>query len=94
MFGLLLARLATLCIAASMPVQPELWRQVELPAQAQPFTSLASLAERPAAELLAASERVACFESTTGGLIQAALLTAPGAAAFTTCGAVSYTTSR
>lgn len=34
------------------------------------------------------------FESTTGGLINAALLAAPGASSFTSCGAVTYTSSR
>ena len=52
------------------------------------------LSERPAAELRASGERVCCFESTTAGLIQAALIASPGASELTTCGAVSYTTSR
>ena len=37
---------------------------------------------------------MACYESTSGGLIQAALLATEGASKITTCGAVSYTSSR
>ena len=71
-----------------------LWRQVELPAT-QHAASLEKMAERAAASLRASpGERVSCFESTTGGLIQASLLASPGASAFTTCGAVTYTASR
>lgn len=71
-----------------------LWRQVELPAT-QHAATLEKMAERAAASLRASpGERVSCFESTTGGLIQASLLASPGASAFTTCGAVTYTASR
>eukprot|EP00966_Prymnesium_polylepis_P143701 3317259-Prymnesium_polylepis.1 len=50
---------------------------------------------RLAAERLrAANQRVSVFESTTGGLVNAALLAAPGASGFTTCGAIAYTSSR
>lgn len=71
-----------------------LWRHVELPAATGPPASLASLAERAADSLRSTKQRVSCFESTTGGLIQAALLASPGASGFTTCGAVTYTASR
>lgn len=81
-------------VMGALGIQSELWRQVELPASGQSTTSLASLSERPAAELRASGERVCCFESTTAGLIQAALIASPGASELTTCGAVSYTTSR
>lgn len=72
-----------------------LWRHEPLPSSAaRPGASLASLSEHAAAALQSAEQRVCCFESTTGGLINAALLAAPGASGFTTCGAVSYTSSR
>ena len=70
-----------------------LWRQVDLHTTVAP-ASLASMAERAADNLRSAKQRVCCFESTSGGLIQAALLASPGASAFTTCGAVTYTMSR
>jgi len=69
-----------------------LWRNVELPASSS--LSLEALSHGAATELRAAKERVSVFESTTGGLINAALLAAPGASRFTSCGAVSYTSSR
>ena len=55
-----------------------LWRQTELPSAPAP-SSLASMAERAADSLRSAEQRVCCFESTTGGLIQASLLASPGA---------------
>ena len=70
-----------------------LWRQAELPSTPVP-SSLASMAERAANSLRSAEQRACCFESTTGGLIQASLLALPGASKFTTCGAVAYTSSR
>ena len=69
-----------------------LWRQAELPSAPVP-SSLASMAERAASNLRSAEQRACCFESTTGGLIQASLLASPGASKFTTCGAVAYTSS-
>lgn len=71
------------------------WRQLELPAaESNVGRSLEALSENAATELRATMQRCAVFESTTGGLINAALLSAPGASRFTSCGAVSYTSSR
>ena len=55
-----------------------LWRQTKLPSAPAP-SSLASMAERAADSLRSAEQSVCCFESTTGGLIQASLLASPGA---------------
>ena len=55
---------------------------------------VAPLAEAAAEALRARSHTVAVFESTTGGLIQAALQAVPGASVYTTCGAVTYHSSR
>jgi 8-oxo-dGTP pyrophosphatase MutT (NUDIX family)/nicotinamide mononucleotide (NMN) deamidase PncC len=74
---------------------PSLWRSVDLPPHpSTPAPSLADLSEDAAFQLRKSKERVSVFEATTGGLINAALLAAPGASRFTTCGAVSYTSSR
>ena len=70
-----------------------LFRHVDLPAE-RAGASLALLSQNAATKLRASKQRVSCFESTTGGLINAALLASPGASGFTTCGAVSYTSSR
>jgi nicotinamide-nucleotide amidase len=57
--------------------------------------SLLPLAEKIAARLIARSEKIAVTESSTGGLIAAALLAVPGASAYFLGGAVVYThTSR
>lgn len=57
--------------------------------------TITSLAEEIAAHLIARKETVAIAESSTGGLIAAALLAVPGASAFFVGGAVVYTkTSR
>ena len=86
--GLVLPMLSTAWAASP-------WRTESLPSSAaRPGASLALLSERAAEALRSAQQRVCCFESTTGGLINAALLAAPGASGFTTCGAVSYTSSR
>lgn len=69
------------------------WTELTLPSSSA-TKSLAAIADRAAANLHAANQRVACYESTSGGLIQAALLATPGASKITTCGAVSYTSSR
>ncbi|RDV02430.1 CinA family protein [Undibacter mobilis] len=57
--------------------------------------SLAPLAEQVAGRLIARQETIAIAESSTGGLIAAALLAVPGASAYFLGGAVVYTkTSR
>lgn len=53
--------------------------------------SLAPLAEQVAARLIARKETIAVAESSTGGLISAALLAVPGASAYFLGGAVVYT---
>ena len=52
---------------------------------------LLPLAERIAARLKARRETVAVFESSTGGLVSAALLAVPGASAYFLGGGVIYT---
>lgn len=64
------------------------WRSAALP-DASPGP-LAPLASRAAAALRAAKQSVAVFESTSAGLVQAALQACPGASSYTTCGAVTY----
>jgi PncC family amidohydrolase len=55
------------------------------------MTNLGSLAEQVAARLIARKETIAVAESSTGGLIAAALLAVPGASAYFIGGAVVYT---
>ena len=52
---------------------------------------LVSVAEQIAAKLIARNETIAVAESSTGGLISAALLSVPGASAYFLGGAVVYT---
>jgi nicotinamide-nucleotide amidase len=57
--------------------------------------NLLPLAEKIAARLIARKDKIAIAESSTGGLIAAALLAVPGASAYFLGGAVVYThTSR
>ena len=55
------------------------------------FTSLSPLAEAVADKLRTRGESIAVAESSTGGLISAALLAVPGASAYFLSGAVVYT---
>ncbi len=52
------------------------------------MTALANLAEKVAARLIERKETIAVAESSTGGLIAAALLAVPGASAYFVGGAV------
>jgi PncC family amidohydrolase len=55
------------------------------------MTALANLAEKVAARLIERKDTIAVAESSTGGLIAAALLAVPGASAYFVGGAVVYT---
>jgi nicotinamide-nucleotide amidase len=57
----------------------------------EPMNDLLPLAETIAARLKARSETIAVAESSTGGLISAALLAVPGASAYFVGGAIVYT---
>ena len=83
--------LATCCNGA---FAAPMWSEINGPSSSPPPTSLAALADQAATNLHSTGQRVACFESTSGGLIQASLLATPGASKITTCGAISYTSSR
>src|SRR5487761_2396861 len=58
---------------------------------ATPLNDLMPLAETIAARLKARRETLAVVQSSTGGLISAALLAVPGASAFFLGGAIAYT---
>ena len=57
------------------------------------MTMLTPLAEKIAALLIARRETIAVAESSTGGLIAAALIAVPGASAYFVGGAVVYTSA-
>eukprot|EP00746_Dinoflagellata_sp_MGD_P016911 gnl/MRDRNA2_/MRDRNA2_138510_c0_seq1.p1 gnl/MRDRNA2_/MRDRNA2_138510_c0~~gnl/MRDRNA2_/MRDRNA2_138510_c0_seq1.p1 ORF type:complete len:515 (-),score=93.73 gnl/MRDRNA2_/MRDRNA2_138510_c0_seq1:84-1628(-) len=54
------------------------------PVEGQPLSALAAIA---ASKLKQRKETVTVFEATTGGLVNAALLSVPGASSYATCGA-------
>lgn len=66
----------------------DLFREVSM--SPQPPGSLTELGQEAGLALKAAGHKVAVFESTSAGLIQAALQVVPGASSYTTCGAVTY----
>src|SRR5947209_11803050 len=55
------------------------------------MNELVTIAEKIAAQLVARKQTIAVAESSTGGLISASLLAAPGASAYFLGGAVVYT---
>src|SRR5881275_811559 len=55
------------------------------------MNELVTIAEKIAAQLIARKQTIAVAESSTGGLISAALLAVPGASAYFIGGAVVYT---
>jgi len=55
------------------------------------MNELVTIAEKIAAKLIERKQTIAVAESSTGGLISAALLSVPGASAYFLGGAVVYT---
>lgn len=74
-----------------MPSRLRLWPTIAC--KGNPMDSLAALAETIAVRLKESGDTLAVAESSTGGLISAALLAVPGASAYFQGGAVVYTRS-
>lgn len=66
----------------------DLFREVSM--SPQHTSSLTELGQEAGLALKSAGHNVTVFESTTAGLIQAALQVVPGASSYTTCGAIAY----
>jgi nicotinamide-nucleotide amidase len=75
-------------VRATVPAGPT---QISYAGEVESLDDLLPLAEAIASRLKARGETIAVAESSTGGLIAAALLAVPGASAYFLGGAVAYT---